>query len=196
MLGSQEGESVRAHLNRGLQSCYYTPTLAPNMCLWTNVERARCLQAHSLVLLILMRIYVCVHPNGASGTTTDGVEYDSNLKKGKPAEIKPEEVIRGWSEALLLMREGDKWEVTIPSGIPCLCVPCYGVGVLSSTWCRWARCGRSLACVIVVSDLILERGVSRRRRAELAYGDREIRIGSKLIPAGSVLTMEIELVKV
>ena len=64
--------------------------------------------------------------NGASGTTIDGVEYDSNLKKGKPAEIKPDEVIRGWSEALLLMREGDKWEVTIPSGMPCLCVPCIG----------------------------------------------------------------------
>jgi FKBP-type peptidyl-prolyl cis-trans isomerase len=45
------------------------------------------------------------------------VEFDSSLKKGKPVEIKPAEVVRGWSEALLLMHEGDKWELTIPAGM-------------------------------------------------------------------------------
>ena len=61
-----------------------------------------------------------LHPlNRRSGVLIDGTEFDSNLKKGTPVEIKPTEVVPGWSEALLLMREGDKWEVTIPSGKPC-----------------------------------------------------------------------------
>jgi len=49
------------------------------------------------------------------GTLTDGTEFDSSHKRGKPATFPVNGVIRGWTEALQLMSEGDKWKLTIPS---------------------------------------------------------------------------------
>ena len=48
------------------------------------------------------------------GTLLDGTEFDSSYKRGKPASFPVNRVIPGWTEALQLMREGDKWELTIP----------------------------------------------------------------------------------
>eukprot|EP00008_Paramoeba_atlantica_P005712 CAMPEP_0201475836 /NCGR_PEP_ID=MMETSP0151_2-20130828/1188_1 /ASSEMBLY_ACC=CAM_ASM_000257 /TAXON_ID=200890 /ORGANISM="Paramoeba atlantica, Strain 621/1 / CCAP 1560/9" /LENGTH=162 /DNA_ID=CAMNT_0047856043 /DNA_START=54 /DNA_END=542 /DNA_ORIENTATION=- len=49
------------------------------------------------------------------GTLIDGTEFDSSYSRGKPAVFAPNKVIKGWTEALQLMREGDKWELYIPS---------------------------------------------------------------------------------
>ncbi len=49
-----------------------------------------------------------------SGKLTDGVEFDSSYKRNQPASFPVNGVIRGWTEALLLMHVGDKWELTIP----------------------------------------------------------------------------------
>lgn len=49
------------------------------------------------------------------GTTIDGKEFDSSYKRGKPTEFAPNQVIAGWTEAMQLMKEGDKWELVIPS---------------------------------------------------------------------------------
>ena len=51
------------------------------------------------------------------GTTIDGKEFDSSYKRGKPTEFAPNQVIAGWAEAMQLMKEGDKWELVIPSEI-------------------------------------------------------------------------------
>ena len=51
------------------------------------------------------------------GTTIDGKEFDSSYKRGKPTEFAPNQVIAGWTEAMQLMKEGDKWELVIPSEI-------------------------------------------------------------------------------
>lgn len=48
------------------------------------------------------------------GTLLDGTEFDSSYKRGEPASFPVNRVIAGWTEALQLMREGDKWELTIP----------------------------------------------------------------------------------
>ena len=48
------------------------------------------------------------------GTLIDGKEFDSSYKRGKPAEFPVGGVIAGWTEALQLMKEGDKWELYIP----------------------------------------------------------------------------------
>jgi FKBP-type peptidyl-prolyl cis-trans isomerase FklB len=60
----------------------------------------------------------------------DGTEFDSSYKRGKPAVFAPNQVIKGWTEAmqvlnplfiqlsntlLQLMKEGDKWQLFIPS---------------------------------------------------------------------------------
>jgi FKBP-type peptidyl-prolyl cis-trans isomerase FklB len=50
-----------------------------------------------------------------AGTLIDGTEFDSSIKRGKPATFAPNQVIKGWTEAMQLMREGDKWELYIPS---------------------------------------------------------------------------------
>jgi FKBP-type peptidyl-prolyl cis-trans isomerase len=48
------------------------------------------------------------------GTRIDGSEFDSSYADGAPAAFRVDQVIRGWTEALQLMREGAKWELYIP----------------------------------------------------------------------------------
>ena len=48
------------------------------------------------------------------GKLTDGFEFDSSYKRNQPATFPVNGVIRGWTEALQLMKVGDKWELTIP----------------------------------------------------------------------------------
>lgn len=50
-----------------------------------------------------------------SGTLIDGTEFDSSYKRGKPTTFAPNQVIKGWTEAMQLMKEGGKWELYIPS---------------------------------------------------------------------------------
>ena len=47
------------------------------------------------------------------GKLIDGEEFDSTLKK-KPATFRVNSVIPGWTQALQMMKEGDKWELFIP----------------------------------------------------------------------------------
>ncbi|CAM9201921.1 unnamed protein product [Heterosigma akashiwo] len=49
------------------------------------------------------------------GTLIDGTEFDSSYKRGQPSRFAPNQVIKGWTEAMQLMNVGDKWELTIPS---------------------------------------------------------------------------------
>ncbi len=49
------------------------------------------------------------------GRLLDGTEFDSSFKNNKPATFNINRVIPGWTEVLKLMREGDKFEVYIPS---------------------------------------------------------------------------------
>ncbi|MBW1939827.1 MAG: FKBP-type peptidyl-prolyl cis-trans isomerase [Deltaproteobacteria bacterium] len=49
------------------------------------------------------------------GTTIDGTEFDSSYKRGKPASFPVTGVIKGWTEALLLMNVGSKYKLFIPS---------------------------------------------------------------------------------
>ncbi len=49
------------------------------------------------------------------GTLLDGAEFDSSIKRGKPATFPLNGVIRGWTEGLQLMKEGAKYVFYIPS---------------------------------------------------------------------------------
>ncbi len=51
------------------------------------------------------------------GTLIDGTEFDSSFKRGQPAIFPVNGVIKGWTEALQLMKEGTKWQVFIPSDL-------------------------------------------------------------------------------
>jgi FKBP-type peptidyl-prolyl cis-trans isomerase len=48
------------------------------------------------------------------GMLVDGTVFDSSLERGEPATFGVGQVIQGWTEALQLMREGDKFMLVIP----------------------------------------------------------------------------------
>jgi len=48
------------------------------------------------------------------GSLIDGSVFDETKPEDAPAEFEAGGVIKGWQEALTMMREGDKWEVVIP----------------------------------------------------------------------------------
>ncbi len=49
-----------------------------------------------------------------AGRLLDGTEFDSSYKRKQPSEFPVAGVIKGWVEALQMMKEGSKWEVFIP----------------------------------------------------------------------------------
>ena len=49
-----------------------------------------------------------------AGRLLDGTEFDSSYKRGQPTTFAPNQVIKGWTEAMQLMVQGDKWEMYIP----------------------------------------------------------------------------------
>jgi FKBP-type peptidyl-prolyl cis-trans isomerase len=77
------------------------------------------------------------------GTLLNGTEFDSSYKHGQPATFEVDRIIKGWQEALVLMKPGAKWELYVPP--------------------------------------------------DLAYGDRS---PGGVIPPGSLLKFEVELLKV
>ena len=48
------------------------------------------------------------------GTLTDGTVFDSSFGRGSPAVFAPDQVVKGWTEALQLMRKGDEWYLYVP----------------------------------------------------------------------------------
>lgn len=48
------------------------------------------------------------------GTFIDGKEFDSSYQRGAPFETSTHGVIKGWTEALMNMKVGSKWQLFIP----------------------------------------------------------------------------------
>lgn len=48
------------------------------------------------------------------GTLVDGTEFDSSYKRGQPATFPVGGVIKGWTEALEMMKAGSKYQLFIP----------------------------------------------------------------------------------
>src|SRR5437763_15403165 len=51
------------------------------------------------------------------GTLIDGTEFDSSYKRGQPTSFPVNRVIKGWTEALQLMKPGAKYKLFIPSNL-------------------------------------------------------------------------------
>jgi FKBP-type peptidyl-prolyl cis-trans isomerase FklB len=51
------------------------------------------------------------------GLFIDGQEFDSSYSRGEPAEFSVYAIIPGWTEALLMMKEGAKWRITLPADL-------------------------------------------------------------------------------
>lgn len=52
-----------------------------------------------------------------TGTLLDGEVFDSSVERGEPATFPVNGVIKGWTEALQLMKVGSKWKLFIPSDL-------------------------------------------------------------------------------
>jgi FKBP-type peptidyl-prolyl cis-trans isomerase FklB len=51
------------------------------------------------------------------GTLLNGTEFDSSYKRGQPAVFPVNGVIKGWQEALVLMKPGAKWKLFVPPAL-------------------------------------------------------------------------------
>jgi FKBP-type peptidyl-prolyl cis-trans isomerase FklB len=51
------------------------------------------------------------------GTFVNGDVFDSSVDRGAPSEFPVNRVIAGWTEALQMMKEGDKWRLVLPPEI-------------------------------------------------------------------------------
>jgi len=51
------------------------------------------------------------------GTLIDGTVFDSSYKRGEPISFPVSGVIKGWTEALQLMKEGSTYMLYIPSNL-------------------------------------------------------------------------------
>jgi FKBP-type peptidyl-prolyl cis-trans isomerase len=51
------------------------------------------------------------------GTLIDGTVFDSSVNRGEPATFGVYQVIKGWTEALQLMKEGSKYRLYIPQDL-------------------------------------------------------------------------------
>jgi FKBP-type peptidyl-prolyl cis-trans isomerase FklB len=76
------------------------------------------------------------------GKLLDGTEFDSSYSRGTPATFPVGGVIKGWQEALVLMKPGAKWQLFVPPelayganprpGIPSNSLLVFDVEVLSA----------------------------------------------------------------
>ena len=49
------------------------------------------------------------------GTLIDGTVFDSSVERGEPIDFALNQVIKGWTEGVQLMKVGSKYRFTIPS---------------------------------------------------------------------------------
>ena len=63
------------------------------------------------MVLLVSDDKVTVHYHG---TLIDGKVFDSSVQRGKPIQLAVNGVIKGWTEALLMMKPGSKWQLFIP----------------------------------------------------------------------------------
>jgi len=59
----------------------------------------------------------CHYEGRSAQNYPSGDKFDSSYDRGSPTTFAPNQVIKGWTEAMQLMVEGDKWELYIPSDL-------------------------------------------------------------------------------
>merc|ERR1719327_561567 len=59
----------------------------------------------------------CHYEGRTAAEWPSGDKFDSSYDRGTPTSFAPNQVIKGWTEAMQLMVEGDKWEMYIPSDL-------------------------------------------------------------------------------
>jgi FKBP-type peptidyl-prolyl cis-trans isomerase FklB len=102
---------------RGTVSLFYSRNFLPASLLPAFMERASIQKRRFRGTRLRARAGL-YHPTVSSpcechyqGTLIDGTKFDSSYDRGSPTSFAPNQVIKGWTEAMQLMVEGDKWEM-------------------------------------------------------------------------------------
>ena len=56
----------------------------------------------------------CHYEGRTAQNYPSGTKFDSSYDRGRPATFAPSQVIKGWTEAMQMMVQGDKWEMYTP----------------------------------------------------------------------------------
>lgn len=111
----------RAKMMRNRKSQFSSNIIKGKLFLAKNAKRKGVKVTKSGLQYEIIRKGTGKKPTAAStvethykGTLINGTVFDSSYKRGKPARFPVRGVIRGWTEALQLMREGAKWRLYIP----------------------------------------------------------------------------------
>ena len=59
----------------------------------------------------------CHYEGRLSSNMPDGPTFDSSYARGSPSTFAPNQVIKGWTEAMQMMKVGSKWELVCPPEI-------------------------------------------------------------------------------
>ena len=102
--------------NRGVQPAFESPFLEENS------SRPNVVTTPSGLQYIVFKEGNGARPTESStvvthyqGELVDGTIFDSSRQRGAPATFPVGGVIKGWTEALQLMKEGSHWRLFIPS---------------------------------------------------------------------------------
>ena len=92
------------------------------------------------------------------GTLVNGVEFDSSYGREEPATVKVNGAIKGWTEALQLMKSGAKWQLFVPAELA------YGER-------QFNRIPPNSTLIFEVELLSIERSASRENKATPVTGE-------------------------
>merc|ERR1711865_25292 len=92
----------------------------------------------------------CHYEGRSAKDYPSGPKFDSSYDRGSPSTFAPNQVIKGWTEAMQLMVQGDKWEMFIPSGLA------YGDGG------RPPKIGGG-DCLIFTMEIVEIKGATRKK---------------------------------
>eukprot|EP00940_MAST-03C_sp_MAST-3C-sp2_P002361 g2361.t1 len=59
----------------------------------------------------------CHYEGRLSSNMPSGEKFDSSYDRGSPSTFAPNQVIKGWTEAMQMMKVGSKWELVCPPEI-------------------------------------------------------------------------------
>lgn len=125
----------------------------------------------------LTRRCFCHYEGRTAANYPSGDKFDSSYDRGQPAKFAPNQVIRGWTEAMQMMVEGDKWELYIPPR-------CASI----------RECGTcTVQCTAHLADAYTLRMLRALHLFRLAYGARG---RPPKIPGHSVLVFTIEIKRI
>ena len=90
----------------------------------TNKEKEGVIELPSGIQYLVLKEGTGAHPSVSDtvkahykGALLDGKEFDSSFKRNQPFTASLRSLIKGWQEALPLMKEGSHWRLWIPSDL-------------------------------------------------------------------------------